>query len=51
MLALGEGGVPVGVRTWEAPDEGSSFEFDIVVYSLGPAIEGLEIISEAPYLP
>lgn len=51
ILALGEDGVPVGVRTWEAPDEGSSFEFDIAVFSLGPPIEELEIISEAPYLP
>jgi len=51
ILALGEDGVPVGVRTWEAPDDGSSFEFDITVFSLGPPIEDLEIISEAPYLP
>ncbi len=51
ILALGEDGVPVGVRTWEAPDEGLSFEFDITVFSLGPPIEDLEIISEAPYLP
>ena len=51
ILALGEDDVPVGVRTWEAPDEGSSFEFDIAVFSLGPPIEDLEIIPEAPYLP
>jgi len=41
----------LGVRTWEAPEEGSSFEFDISVFSLGPLIEDLVIISEAPYLP
>ena len=51
FLALGADGVPVGVRTWEAPEEGSSFEFDVAVFSLGPPIEDLEIISEAPYLP
>ena len=51
FLALGADGLPVGMRTWEAPEQGSSFEFDVAVFSLGPPIEDLEIISEAPYLP
>ena len=51
VLALGENDIPVGIRTWEAPDGGSLFNFDITVLSLGPPIKALEIISEAPYLP
>ena len=51
FIALGASGEPVGVRTWEAPEEGYSFEFDISIFSLGPLIEDLVIISEAPYLP
>ena len=51
VLALGENDIPVGLRTWEAPEGGPPFDFDITVYSLGPPIEALEIISEAPYLP
>ena len=51
VLALGANDLPVGLRTWEAPDGGPSFEFDITVFSLGPPIKVLEIISEAPYLP
>ncbi len=51
VLALGESNIPVGLRTWEAPEGGPSFDFDISVFSLGPPIEALEIISEAPYLP
>jgi LysM repeat protein len=51
VLALGENNIPVGLSTWEAPEGGPSFDFDITVFSLGPPIEALEIISEAPYLP
>jgi LysM repeat protein len=51
VLALGEDEIPVGFRTWEAPEEGAFFKFDLTVFSLGPPIESLEIISEARYLP
>jgi len=51
VIALDENDVPVGFRTWEAPEEGSSFDFDVTLFSLGPPIERLEILSEAPYLP
>ncbi|GMR09701.1 MAG: hypothetical protein BMS9Abin28_0521 [Anaerolineae bacterium] len=51
VLALGENEIPVGFRTWEAPEGGSSFGFDITVFSLGPPIERVEILSEAPFLP
>jgi hypothetical protein len=51
VLALGENNMPVGLRTWEAPEGGPSFDFDITVFSLGPPITALEVISEAPYLP
>ncbi|MFQ5922220.1 MAG: LysM domain-containing protein [Anaerolineales bacterium] len=51
VLALGENEIPVGFRTWEAPEGGSSFYFDVTVFSLGPPIEKVEILSEAPYLP
>jgi hypothetical protein len=51
VLALGENDIPVGLRTWEAPEGGPSLDFDITVFSLGPPITSLEIISEAPYLP
>lgn len=51
VLALGENELPVGFRTWEAPEGGFSFGFDITVFSLGPPIKSVEILSEAPYLP
>ncbi|MFV1859649.1 MAG: LysM peptidoglycan-binding domain-containing protein [Anaerolineales bacterium] len=51
VLALGANEIPVGYRTWEAPEDGSSFEFDMTVFSLGPPIERVEILSEAPFLP
>lgn len=51
VLALGQSEIPVGFRTWEVPEGRSSFDFDVTVFSLGPPIEQLEIIAEAPYLP
>jgi hypothetical protein len=51
VLALDKNDMPVGYRTWEPSEGGPSFDFDVTVFSLGPPIEALEIISEAPYLP
>ncbi|MCZ6530812.1 MAG: LysM peptidoglycan-binding domain-containing protein [Chloroflexi bacterium] len=51
VLALGKNDIPVGYRIWEASKDGFSFGFDITVFSLGPPIEKVEILSEAPYLP
>lgn len=51
VIALDENDSPVGFRTWEPPEGGSSFDFDITLFSLGPPIERLEMLSEAPYLP
>lgn len=51
VLALGENNLPVGFRTWEAPQNGSPFEFNLSVFSQGPAIISVEVIAEAPYLP
>ena len=51
VLAFGENEIPAGFRTWEAPEGGSLFDFEIAVFSLGPPIVALEVIAEAPYLP
>lgn len=51
VLALGKDDILVGFRTWEAPGEASTFDFDVTVFSQGAPIEKIEIISEAPFLP
>lgn len=49
-VAYGAEGKPVGVNKWEAPanlEPGKSLPFELTVYSLGPPIEGIEVLVEA----
>ena len=49
-VAYGPGGAPVGYRKWEAELDlyaGSKLPFEVTVYSLGPAIEKVELLVEA----
>jgi LysM repeat protein len=48
-VAYDQDGIPVGVRRWERISEfpsGSSLNFDIEVFSLGPPIEKVELLFE-----
>ncbi|MBE9523601.1 MAG: LysM peptidoglycan-binding domain-containing protein [Chloroflexi bacterium] len=49
VIAFDEYGNPIGIRKWVAPIEEPQvqFPFEIQVFSLGPPILGVEIISEA----
>jgi hypothetical protein len=50
VIAYDESGEPVGVRKWVAPENlapGSSFPFEVTVFSLGPPIAKVKALVEA----
>jgi len=50
VVAYGTNGKVVGVRKWEANsalEAGEDLPFEITIYSLGPPIEGVEVLVEA----